>query len=123
MAAARSAASFVHFHVHTEYSMLDGAAKIAPLFAEAARLGMPAAAMTDHGNMFGSYEFFQQAKKAGVKPVIGIEAYLAPESRLLKRPVFWGEGGQRDSDPDGEGGDVSGAGAYTHMTMLAANAT
>jgi DNA polymerase III subunit alpha len=122
MAAARSSASFVHLHVHTEYSMLDGAAKVAPLLAEAARLGMPAAGMTDHGNMFGSYEFFQQARKAGVKPVIGIEAYLAPESRHLKRPIFWGEGGQRDVDPDGEGGDVSGSGAYTHMTMLAADA-
>ncbi len=117
-----AARSFVHLHVHTEYSMLDGAAKVAPLVAEAARLGMPAAGMTDHGNLFGAYEFFQQARKAGIKPVIGIEAYLAPESRLLKRPVFWGEGGQRGSDPDGEGGDVSGAGAYTHMTMLAADA-
>ena len=50
---------FVHLHVHTEYSMLDGAAKLKPLFEEAARLGMPAVAMTDHGNMFGSYEFWQ----------------------------------------------------------------
>src|ERR1700730_402269 len=99
--------------------MLDGAAKVAPLLAEAARLGMPAVGMTDHGNMFGAYEFFQHARKTGVKPVIGIEAYMAPESRFLKRPVFWGEGGQRGSDADGEGGDVSGAGAYTHMTMLA----
>jgi DNA polymerase-3 subunit alpha len=123
MAAAGSAASFVHLHVHTEYSMLDGAAKVGPLLREAAALGMPAAGMTDHGNMFGSYEFFQQARKADVKPIIGIEAYLAPESRFQKRPVFWAEGGLRDSDPDGEGGDVSGAGAYTHMTMIAANAT
>jgi DNA polymerase III subunit alpha len=114
--------SFAHLHVHTEYSMLDGAAKVAPLLAEAARLGMPAVGMTDHGNMFGAYEFFQQASKAGIKPVIGIEAYVAPESRLLKRPVFWGEGGQRGTDSDDEGGDVSGAGAYTHMTMLAADA-
>ena len=113
MAAAGSPASFVHLHVHTEYSMLDGAAKVGPLLREAATLGMPAVGMTDHGNMFGSYEFFQQAKKADVRPIIGIEAYLAPESRFLKRPVFWAEGGQRDSDPDGEGGDVSGAGART----------
>ena len=120
--AASSSASFVHLHVHTEYSMLDGAAKMAPLLAETARLGMPAVAMTDHGNMFGSYEFFQQAAKAGVKPIIGIEAYVAPESRFLKRAVFWGETGQRESDPDGEGGDVSGAGAYTHMTIIATNA-
>jgi DNA polymerase III subunit alpha len=113
--------SFTHLHVHTEYSMLDGAAKITPLLAEAARLGMPAVGMTDHGNMFGAYEFFQGAKKAGIKPVIGIEAYIAPESRRLKSPVFWGDTGQRDTSDDGEGGDVSGAGAYTHMTMLAAN--
>ncbi len=103
--------------------MLDGAAKITPLMAEAARLEMPAVGMTDHGNMFGAYEFYQQAGKAGVRPIIGIEAYVAPESRFLKKPVFWGEGGRRDFDPDGEGGDVSGGGAYTHMTMLAASAT
>ena len=72
--------SFVHLHVHTEYSMLDGAAKIAPLFAEAARLGMPAVGMTDHGNMYGGDEFYQQSKKHGLKPIIGIEAYVAPES-------------------------------------------
>jgi DNA polymerase-3 subunit alpha len=116
------ASSFVHLHVHTEYSMLDGAAKISPLMAEAARLEMPAVGMTDHGNMFGAYEFFQQGKKAGVKPVIGIEAYVAPESRFHKKPVFWGESGRREFDPDGEGGDVSGGGAYTHLTMLAVDA-
>ncbi|GAA2813015.1 hypothetical protein GCM10020219_101510 [Nonomuraea dietziae] len=54
--------SFVHLHVHTEYSMLDGAAKMKPLFAEAARLEMPAIAMSDHGNMFGAYEFFQTSR-------------------------------------------------------------
>lgn len=115
--------SFVHLHVHTEYSMLDGAAKIAPLFAEAARLGMPAVGMTDHGNMYGGDEFYQQSKKAGIKPIIGIEAYIAPESRFHKKPVFWGQANQRGSDEFGEGGDVSGGGAYTHMTMLASNAT
>ncbi|MEV6910065.1 DNA polymerase III subunit alpha [Amycolatopsis sp. NPDC051071] len=107
--------SFVHLHVHTEYSMLDGAAKIAPLFAEAERLGMPAVGMTDHGNMYGADEFYRQSVQAGLKPVIGIEAYLAPESRFHKKPVFWGQ--------RGAGGDVSGGGAYTHMTMLAENAT
>ncbi|WAL67238.1 DNA polymerase III subunit alpha [Amycolatopsis cynarae] len=115
--------SFVHLHVHTEYSMLDGAAKIAPLFAEAKRLEMPAVGMTDHGNMYGADEFYQQAKKAGLKPIIGIEAYLAPESRFHKKPVFWGQTNQRGADEFGEGGDVSGGGAYTHMTMLAENAT
>ncbi|MGQ0717046.1 MAG: DNA polymerase III subunit alpha [Pseudonocardiales bacterium] len=114
--------SFVHLHVHTEYSMLDGAAKISPLFAEVERLGMPAVAMTDHGNMYGSAEFFRQSKMCGVKPIIGIEAYLAPGSRYHKKPVFWGQANQRGSDEYGEGGDVSGGGAYTHMTMLAAGA-
>ncbi|MGH3899021.1 MAG: DNA polymerase III subunit alpha [Pseudonocardiaceae bacterium] len=103
--------------------MLDGAAKISPLFTEAQRLGMPAVAMTDHGNMYGSAEFFRQSKKCGVKPIIGIEAYLAPASRYYKKPIFWGQANQRGSDEFGEGGDVSGSGAYTHMTMLAANAT
>jgi DNA polymerase-3 subunit alpha len=115
--------SFVHLHVHTEYSMLDGAAKVAPLFAEAARLGMPAVGMTDHGNMYGADEFYQQAKKAGIKPIIGIEAYVAPASRFHKKPIFWGNDKQRGVDEYGEGGDVSGGGAYTHMTMLARNTT
>ncbi|KAA9165869.1 DNA polymerase III subunit alpha [Amycolatopsis acidicola] len=115
--------SFVHLHVHTEYSMLDGAAKIAPLMAEAKRLEMPAVGMTDHGNMYGADQFYQEAKKAGLQPIIGIEAYVAPESRFHKKPVFWGQSNQRGADEFGEGGDVSGGGAYTHMTMLAENST
>jgi DNA polymerase-3 subunit alpha len=116
--------NFVHLHVHTEYSMLDGAAKNGKLLAEVARQGMPAVAMSDHGNMFGAFEFFQTAKKTGVKPIIGIEAYVAPESRFYKKQVFWGQGGQRATGEDGEGGkDVSGGGRYTHMTMWAENAT
>ncbi|MEU6970409.1 DNA polymerase III subunit alpha [Kitasatospora aureofaciens] len=116
--------SFAHLHVHTEYSMLDGAAKNGKLFAEAERQGMPAIAMSDHGNMFGAYEFFHAAAKTGVKPIIGIEAYVAPGSRFLKKQVFWSPGGQRPSGADGEGGkDVSGGGRYTHMTMWAQNAT
>ena len=103
--------------------MLDGAAKVAPLFAEAQRLEMPAVGMTDHGNMYGADEFYQTARKTGIKPIIGIEAYLAPHSRHHKKPVFWGQSHQRGSDEFGEGGDVSGSGAYTHMTMLAANTT
>jgi DNA polymerase-3 subunit alpha len=66
--------SFVHLHVHTEYSMLDGAARLKDLFAETARMGMPALAMTDHGNVFGAYDFWKQATAAGVKPIIGMEA-------------------------------------------------
>ena len=104
--------NFAHLHVHTEYSMLDGAAKISELIAEVARQEMPAIAMTDHGNVFGAFEFHKIAKSAGVKPIIGIEAYVAPESRFDKRRVKWAEGGEDD---------VSGGGAYTHMTLLAEN--
>ncbi|MFM9378112.1 DNA polymerase III subunit alpha [Gordonia sp. VNK21] len=108
--------SFVHLHNHTEYSMLDGAAKVAPLFAEAQRLGMSAIGMTDHGNMFGASEFYNTAIKHDIKPIIGIEAYVAPESRFNTKRVLWGS---RDQKSD----DVSGSGAYTHMTMVAENAT
>ncbi|MET8654843.1 MULTISPECIES: DNA polymerase III subunit alpha [Nocardia] len=113
---AASSGSFVHLHNHTEYSMLDGAAKISPLFAEANRLGMGAVGMTDHGNMYGASEFYNSAKKAGIKPIIGIEAYIAPGSRFDTKRVQWGDPGQK-------GDDVSGSGAYTHMTMVAENAT
>jgi len=104
--------SFVHLHVHTEYSMLDGAARIGDLVNEVARQEMPAIAMTDHGNVFGAFDFYKQAVKAGVKPIIGIEAYVAPESRFEKKRVQWADGGDDD---------VSGGGAYTHMTILAEN--
>ena len=103
---------FVHLHVHTEYSMLDGAARVDELVKEVANQGMPAIAITDHGNVFGAYEFNKKAIAAGVKPIIGIEAYVAPESRFEKKRVKWADGGEDD---------VSGGGAYTHMTMLAEN--
>ncbi len=103
--------SFVHLHNHTEYSMLDGAAKIDDLFIEAKRMGMPAAATTDHGFLFGAYEFWKKGTKHGVKPIIGLEAYVTPgTSRFDRTRVRWGDG-SRD--------DVSGGGAYTHMTMWA----
>jgi DNA polymerase III subunit alpha len=115
--------SFVHLHNHTEYSMLDGAQKLKPMFAEVDRQGMPAVAMSDHGNMFGAYEFQQVAKDFGsVKPIIGIEAYVAPSSRRYRKQEFWGPGGQRAMSDDGEGSkDVSGGGRFTHMTMWAEN--
>lgn len=115
--------SFVHLHNHTEYSMLDGAQKLKPMFAEVDRQGMPAVAMSDHGNMFGAYEFHQVSKGFdGVKPIIGIEAYVAPSSRRNRRQEFWGPGGQRAMSDDGEGSkDVSGGGRFTHMTMWARN--
>src|SRR5271157_5591755 len=73
--------SFVHLHVHTQYSLLDGANKIGPLIEHAKTTGMEAIAMTDHGNMFGAVEFYQKARAAGVKPIIGCEVYLAPGKR------------------------------------------
>lgn len=106
-----SDSSFVHLHVHTEYSMLDGAARLDQMFERAVELGMPAIAMTDHGNMHGAYDFYKQAKKAGIKPIIGMEGYLTPgTARNEKVRVRWNDGNEDD---------VSGGGAYTHMTMLA----
>ncbi|MEU0567534.1 DNA polymerase III subunit alpha [Nonomuraea sp. NPDC005983] len=116
--------SFVHLHVHTEYSMLDGAAKVGPLMDEVSGQGMPAVAMSDHGNVHGAYEFYHSAVRAGVKPIIGVEAYVAPASRHHRQPVFWSDNLalRRSNDDTGEGGDVSGRGLYTHMTMWAADA-
>ncbi|TDY02077.1 DNA polymerase III alpha subunit /DnaE-like error-prone DNA polymerase [Mycolicibacterium litorale] len=96
--------------------MLDGAAKVKPMLAEAQRLEMPAIGMTDHGNMFGASEFYNGATAAGIKPIIGIEAYIAPASRFDTKRVLWG-------DPSQKSDDVSGSGSYTHMTMVAENAT
>ena len=105
--------SFAHLHVHTEYSMLDGAARLDDLFARTAELDMGAIAMTDHGNVFGAYDFWSKAKAHGVKPIIGMEAYFTPNtSRYDKKRVRWNDGGDDD---------VSGSGAYTHMTLLAEN--
>ena len=105
--------NFVHLHNHTEYSMLDGAARITDMFEVAAEQGMPAIATTDHGFIFGAYEFWKTAQKYDVKPIIGLEAYVTPGThRTDKTRVKYGDGG-RD--------DVSGSGAYTHMTMLARN--
>ena len=73
---------FVHLHVHTEYSLLDGLAKIPELLAKIKDLGMDALAMTDHGNMYGAIKFYLCAKEMGVKPIIGMEAYVAARSRF-----------------------------------------
>lgn len=77
-------APFVHLHLHTQYSLLDGAIRFDDLIAKAKVMNMPAVAMTDHGNMFGAAEFYLKCKKAGVKPIIGCELYLAPDSRFSK---------------------------------------
>jgi DNA polymerase-3 subunit alpha len=109
------AEQFVHLHVHTEYSMLDGAARVPELLAEAVRMGMPAIAMTDHGNVFGAYDFYSRAKDAGIKAIIGLESYVTPNtSRFERTRVRWAGGGDDD---------VSGGGAFTHMTILAENTT
>jgi DNA polymerase-3 subunit alpha len=95
--------------------MLDGAARVKELVGEVAKVENPdarAIAITDHGNLFGAYEFYKSAKAVGVKPIIGIEAYIAPGSRHDRKRVKWAEGGEDD---------VSGGGAYTHMTILAQN--
>nr|WP_201470111.1 DNA polymerase III subunit alpha [Microbacterium hydrocarbonoxydans] len=103
--------SFVHLHVHSEYSMLDGAAKIGAMTQAAADYGMPAIAVTDHGNTFAAFEFYKAANAAGVKPIVGLEAYVTPGThRSDKSRVQWGS-------PDQKSDDVSGSGAYTHMTM------
>lgn len=97
--------------------MLDGAARVKELVGEVAKVENPdarAIAITDHGNLFGAYEFYKSAKAVGVKPIIGIEAYIAPGSRHDRKRVKWAEGGEDD---------VSGGGAYTHMTILASNNT
>lgn len=92
--------------------MLDGAARIGPMVQEAVAQGMPAIAVTDHGNTFAAFEFYKAAKDAGIKPIVGIEAYVTPGThRADKARVRWGSPEQSDDD-------VSGSGAYTHMTLL-----
>jgi DNA polymerase-3 subunit alpha len=100
--------SFVHLHLHTEYSLLDGASRPDALAKRVAQLGMPACAITDHGNMFGAVEFYNAMKGAGVKPVIGCEMYVAYGSRFDKSSV-------EDQQAD--------AGANNHLIVLAANDT
>ncbi|MFI1091357.1 DNA polymerase III subunit alpha [Streptomyces sp. NPDC020917] len=107
---------FTHLHVHTQYSLLDGAARLKDMFKACNEMEMTHVAITDHGNLHGAYDFFHQAQAAGVTPVMGIEAYLAPESRRYTKPVKWGAPHQKNDD-------VSGAGAYTHMTIWARNKT
>jgi len=93
--------NFVHLHVHTEYSLLDGSGRIDSLVAKAAQLGMPAVAITDHGTMYGVVDFYKAAKKCGIKPIIGCEVYVAPRSRFERNAV------------EGE--------SYYHLILLAEN--
>jgi DNA polymerase III subunit alpha len=113
--AASSTDDFVHLHVHTEYSMLDGAARLGELFAEVKRVGQKAIAITDHGYLFGAFDFWNTARKHDIKPIIGVEAYVTPgTSRHDRTKVRWGEEHQRRDD-------VSAGGAYTHMTLWSAD--
>src|SRR6266540_3781874 len=95
-----AARSFVHLHTHTEYSLLDGASRIGALFEQAREFQMPALAVTDHGSMFGALEFYEAGRAAGVKPILGVEAYVAPGSRFDRTP---GESEEK----------------YRHLTILA----
>ncbi len=104
--------SFTHLHVHTEFSMLDGAARLDELVAKAASDGQPAIGITDHGNMYGTLEFYKECRAQGVKPIIGTEAYMAYENRT-ERPVRRGR--VDDSGGETEGGKK----LYYHLTLLA----
>ncbi|MCP3676334.1 MAG: DNA polymerase III subunit alpha, partial [Deltaproteobacteria bacterium] len=97
--------NFVHLHLHTQYSLLDGAIRHEELFELARKYKMPAVAMTDHGNMFGAVEFYQKALKYGIKPIIGCEVYIAPGSRLDKSPP------------------PKGTSTYHHLILLVKNST
>jgi DNA polymerase-3 subunit alpha len=105
-------ASFTHLHQHTEFSMLDGAARIPDVIARAVADGQPAIGITDHGNMYGVLDFYKAARSAGIKPIIGTEAYMAGESRF-ERPVRRG----RVDDTGGEA--EAGEKLYYHLTLLA----
>ena len=96
--------NFVHLHCHTHYSLLDGANRIPELIAQTKKLGMNSIAITDHGNLYGAIEFYNECKSASINPVIGYEAYVAPNSRFEKKA--------------GKQGD-----AYSHLTLLAKNNT
>lgn len=96
---------FVHLHLHTDYSLLDGAMRVGPLAKRAAELGMPAVALTDHGNLFGALSFYHKVRDAGVKPIIGMEGYIARGSRLEK------------GNPGGSPGEK----ATNHIVLLAKN--
>lgn len=109
--------NFVQLHNHTHYSLLDGASKIPDLAKRAAELEMPAVGITDHGNMHGAYEMYTNCVANGVKPIIGIEAYVTPETaRQDKSRVHWGTEAQRRDD-------VSGGGLITHLTMVGRKTT
>src|SRR5439155_5838619 len=101
--------SFVHLHCHSHYSLLDGANRIPELVAHVKSLGMNAVALTDHGNLYGAIEFYKECKAAGINPIIGYEAYVAPNKRTDR------EARKRNSDSDDA--------IYHHLTLLARDRT
>ncbi len=110
-----AAAPFVHLHVHSDYSLLDGACDVGKLVARAAALGQPAVALTDHGNLFGAVAFQRAAKAAGIQPILGCELYVAKQV-------------DHRVGPGGEAADAGGAGAggpsaYNHLIVLCENET
>ncbi|MYI56919.1 MAG: PHP domain-containing protein, partial [Acidimicrobiia bacterium] len=106
--------SFVHLHTHTEYSMLDGASRVDALVTAAAADGQPALGITDHGNLYGIVPFYKACRAGGVKPILGIEAYMAHESRR-ERPT------RRGKLDDSGGETATGHKLYYHLTLLAEN--
>lgn len=109
------AKDFAHLHIHIEYLMLDGTAKIKKLVAQVKAQNQKAMAITDHGYCSGACEFYKERRARGVKPIIGIEAYMMPgTSRFGSGRVLWDEEGQKADD-------VSARGACTHLTFLVYN--
>jgi len=108
------ASSFAHLHTHTEFSMLDGAARVSEVVAAAAADGQPALGITDHGNMYGVLDFYAECRTAGINPVVGTEVYMAGESRH-ERPR------RRGRLDDGGGVSDGGEKLYYHLTLLAEN--
>ncbi len=106
--------SFTHLHVHTEYSILDGASRVGEVVKAAAEDGQPALGITDHGNMYGVIDFYRACRSEGIKPIIGIEAYMAHESREERPP-------RRGKMDDGGGNTETGKKIYYHLTLLAEN--
>ena len=94
--------AFTHLHLHTEYSLLDGACRLSRLAKAAKEKGMTALAITDHGVMYGAVDFYKECKKQGIKPIIGCEVYVAPQSRFDKTSSY---------------------GKYYHMVLLCKNHT
>ena len=109
---------FVHLHVHTDYSLLDGACETTELLDEASRQKMPAVAITDHGNMFAAAKFFNEASKRDVKPIIGCEVYVAKGSRHDRGEKTNGVATNGGQDRSGGDDEPSGGRGSNHLVLL-----